>query len=533
MSDEALLKAAFNLPPEKAVEYFESKGYRITFDWHEMRGEAHTKAFTVAGVIKAEVLEDIKKALLEAEKEGLSYGQFKSLIIPTLQKRGWYGRKEVTRPDGSVKKVDLSLPWRLKTIFNTNMRTSMMAGRYKQMMDAVRTRPYWKYLAVEDSRTRESHKVLSGKIFRYDDPIWNTHFPPNGWGCRCRVLSISKDEFEKKGYHLSDGKTARQLAPIPPEWAYNPGKKDWKPDLDKYQSKVAEKLEKEIKALENIKPEDLKDNNIVKPDNKSLAEIKKSDRIESVEDTSSWNELVKYLREKYRVHTNRELEELDFESCKKVLKGFESMIKEFPEIVENLKYVNTKYYDDDILLGSSVEERRLSYSIKLFKDKSAVEKIKNSVALGEFPKNSSLESAGVHEAAHMLEGFFIKSNIDFYEKNKPSYAPSALRYAWCDCLEAEPIVLKACDNIRKTPYGKGKTDKQLRKSISVYATDSFSETLAEAFADVYANSNKANPLSIEIRKLAKEKYSKYRRMTSLERGKNTFSRKDNQYDLSY
>ncbi len=258
MSDEALLKAAFNLPPEKAVEYFESKGFRITFDWRDMVREAHTKAFTVAGVTKAEVLEDIKKALLEAEKEGLSYGQFKSLIIPTLQKRGWYGRKEVTRPDGSIKKVDLSMPWRLKTIFNTNMRTSMMAGRYKQMMDAVRTRPYWKYLAVEDSRTRESHKVLSGKIFRYDDPIWNTHFPPNGWGCRCRVLSISKDEFEKKGYHLSDGKTARQLAPIPPEWAYNPGKKDWKPDTGKYDKNIQEKLDNEL-------------NNIQKADQKSEA----------------------------------------------------------------------------------------------------------------------------------------------------------------------------------------------------------------------------------------------------------------------
>lgn len=531
MSDEALLKAAFNLPPEKAVEYFESKGFRITFDWRDMVREAHTKAFTVAGVIKAEVLEDIKKALLEAEKEGLSYGQFKSLIIPTLQKRGWYGRKEVTRPDGSIKKVDLSMPWRLKTIFNTNMRTSMMAGRYKQMMDATRTRPYWKYLAVEDSRTRESHKVLSGKIFRYDDPIWNTHFPPNGWGCRCRVLSISKDEFEKKGYHLSDGKTARQLAPIPPEWAYNPGKRDWKPDLDKYEPKVAEKLEKEIKALENIKPEDLKDNNIVKQDNKSLAEIKKSDRIESVEDTGSWNELVKYLRDRYRVHTNKELEELDFESCKKVLKGFESMIKEFPEIGENLNTIMAWNYTskkDDPLLGCS--GGRLNFSIKYFKDKSAEKIAEEQGKEGYNTPNSNLVSSGVHEAAHALERFFFESNKKFYIENKPARELDA-SYGWKKNLEAKPIVLEACKIVRKTPYGKGKTNKQLISSISEYADDNYGDTLAEAFADVYDNGEKANPLSIEIRRLAKEKYLKYRKKVGWEKRNNSFSRMDNYYAL--
>ncbi|MBU2713723.1 hypothetical protein [Zooshikella harenae] len=32
-----------------------------------------------------------------------------------------------------------------------------------------------------------------------DDPFWHTHFPPNGWGCKCRVRALSVQEATKKG----------------------------------------------------------------------------------------------------------------------------------------------------------------------------------------------------------------------------------------------------------------------------------------------------------------------------------------------
>lgn len=47
---------------------------------------------------------------------------------------------------------------------------------------------------------------------------------------------------------------------------------------------------------------------------------------------------------------------------------------------------------------------------------------------------------------------------------------------------------------------------ELKQGISRYALDNPSETLAEAFADVYANGKNAHPLSTEIRKLTVERY---------------------------
>lgn len=97
----------------------------------------------------------------------------------------------------------------------------------------------------------------------------------------------------------------------------------------------------------------------------------------------------------------------------------------------------------------------------------------------------------------------IQSNI-FYE-----YAFERT-IAWNECSEAKSIVNEAIKNIKKTEYGKGKKKADLIKGISQYALDSDSETLAEAFQDVYANGKEANPLSLEIKKITKQRMNHYK-----------------------
>ncbi|WP_130472761.1 phage minor head protein, partial [Candidatus Magnetaquicoccus inordinatus] len=175
------------LPPEKAIEYFRSKGYQITWDWTEVWRELHAKAFTVAKAGSLDILQTIRQHLDQALAEGKSEKWFIDTLTPILQEKGWWGRQTLINPAGEEQSVQLGSAWRLHTIYQTNIQAAYMAGRYREQLENSDHRPYWMYVAVIDGRTRPAHAALDGSVFRFDDPIWATIYPPNGWNCRCSV----------------------------------------------------------------------------------------------------------------------------------------------------------------------------------------------------------------------------------------------------------------------------------------------------------------------------------------------------------
>ncbi|SFP60874.1 PBECR2 nuclease fold domain-containing protein [Hydrogenimonas thermophila] len=180
---------SFKLPPKEAIKYIEKKGYKLTFNYDEMMHEAHHKAFTVAKITRLDLLSDIKEAIQEAQKKGLSYQSFKKSIKPTLLKKGWWGDVEVVSPKtGEVKNIFVG-DRRLKNIFLTNMRVAYQVQKAKKYYEDENVK-YLKYIAVLDKRTRDSHAKLNGTILPKDDEFWASHFPPNGWNCRCRVRAV-------------------------------------------------------------------------------------------------------------------------------------------------------------------------------------------------------------------------------------------------------------------------------------------------------------------------------------------------------
>lgn len=106
---------------------------------------------------------------------------------------------------GNAETVQLGSPRRLALIYNVNTRVAYNVGRYAQLMNSTDTHPFWQYVAVMDSRTRPSHAALNGLVFRYDDPFWKTHYPPNGWNCRCRVRALSQERMDALGLKASRG----------------------------------------------------------------------------------------------------------------------------------------------------------------------------------------------------------------------------------------------------------------------------------------------------------------------------------------
>lgn len=110
-------------------------------------------------------------------------------------KAGGAGRK-LKIPKAKTKAYSSAAPHRLKTIYLTNMQSAYMAGRYAEMMDSIDTHPYWQYVAINDSRTRETHRMMHNRVYAADDPVWDTLYPPLDFRCRCRVKPLSRSAGE-------------------------------------------------------------------------------------------------------------------------------------------------------------------------------------------------------------------------------------------------------------------------------------------------------------------------------------------------
>ncbi|ENX02662.1 hypothetical protein F900_01108 [Acinetobacter modestus] len=190
------LNALFKLPPEDAISYLKSKGFKIGWDWHETLDEAHSRAFTVAKVARIDLLQDIRKSLITALEQGQNLEQWKAAITPVLQQKGWWGKQTVINPAGVNQTVQLGSPRRLKTIFDTNVHKSLAAGRYKSMMASVDTRPLWEWVHISITNPRKVHLARNGETRRYDDPFWLYAYPPTEFGCQCKIRARRASDVE-------------------------------------------------------------------------------------------------------------------------------------------------------------------------------------------------------------------------------------------------------------------------------------------------------------------------------------------------
>jgi SPP1 gp7 family putative phage head morphogenesis protein len=270
MPDNVLLDA-FNLPPRQAIAFLKSKGMRFSWDWTDVWEKEHAKAFTVAKVMRMDILQDIRDSIDEALKNGESFAHFQKNLKPLLQAKGWWGPKMMMNEKGEGNLVQLGSPYRLRTIYQTNTQTALMAGRYQGMMQSTEMRPLWQYIHPPIAKVpRPDHVALNGRIFRYDDVFWQTHYPPNGFGCHCRVRSLSQREADRMGIKVDSGdgnminkkvdlgngktatvtgfKTTHAGEPVTvwtdPGFNYNPGTEVFTPDLGRYDKGIVKEYEK-------------------------------------------------------------------------------------------------------------------------------------------------------------------------------------------------------------------------------------------------------------------------------------------------
>ncbi|MDP7142681.1 MAG: PBECR2 nuclease fold domain-containing protein [Alphaproteobacteria bacterium] len=192
------------LAPREAVDFFRKKGYRAGFSWQDVWHEEHAYGFTVAKAMRNDILQDIRGAVDEAITGGVPFKEFAKKLEPTLADKGWWGRKEMIDPKtGEKKLVQLGSPRRLKTIYQTNLRSAYSAGRWERIQRTKKTRPYLRYVAILDDNTRDQHRAWHDIILPVDHPFWQQFYPPNGWGCRCTVQQLSERDLERRGLKVS------------------------------------------------------------------------------------------------------------------------------------------------------------------------------------------------------------------------------------------------------------------------------------------------------------------------------------------
>lgn len=190
----------FSQPFREQIEFFRQKRIKPTKAWTDALGAVHDRAFVIAGVTDLDMLSDFQTALAAAMEDGTTLEKFREDFDRIVQKYGWSykGRRG----------------WRTRVIFETNIRSSYMAGRLKQMRDpdVVRLRPWWQYLHGE-TRTPQNPRPLHlrwhGTVLRHDDSWWDKHFPPNGFLCSCGIRTLSDRDLRRMG------KTGPDKAPEP------------------------------------------------------------------------------------------------------------------------------------------------------------------------------------------------------------------------------------------------------------------------------------------------------------------------------
>jgi SPP1 gp7 family putative phage head morphogenesis protein len=294
---------------------------------------------------------------------------------------------------------------------------------------------------------------LNGKTFKIADMMPGDNAPPVHPNCRCATAPY-EDNKEYRAWlrHLEQGGTTE-------EW-------------------------NKLKGIPQDKPKD----------------TPKAQAASQISDTDSFDTLDEYLKKAYDISVDKSVKLLDFGCVRDALSGLESVFKKVRGLADTVKHIKTGKSGVMSCSGENITFNPYHFE----KSERILQSCKDMSERRWWVKNASSASIGAHECAHSVEWLMLQKNKAYsYEWQRID--------AWNKCTEAKKVVSQACKNIKKTPFGKGKRNAELISSISKYAQETASETMAEAFADIYANGENASPLSLEIERLTLELLSTYER----------------------
>ena len=80
----------------------------------------------------------------------------------------------------------------LRTEYDTAVRRARFAADWKRFEKDKDLYPNLKWLPSVSVNKREGHRVFYNRVWKADDPFWNTNYPGNLWNCKCGLTSTDE-----------------------------------------------------------------------------------------------------------------------------------------------------------------------------------------------------------------------------------------------------------------------------------------------------------------------------------------------------
>jgi SPP1 gp7 family putative phage head morphogenesis protein len=173
------------LPYEEAVAYMRKRLPVDKETYYALSDKMRYRAFTVSRLADGDAVRNIQSKLAEAMEKGSGMQQFLQLTENQLADAAGMGR-------GSG--------WYYETVYRTNTATAYNVGRaigFEEIQPIA-----LELIGIDDSRQTEICHSLTVPPFRrpYDDPVWDTLWPPFHFNCRTTIRAIyDQSEIDDAG----------------------------------------------------------------------------------------------------------------------------------------------------------------------------------------------------------------------------------------------------------------------------------------------------------------------------------------------
>ena len=182
--------------PKEASAWLKSKDVEPAERWQDAWGDEYRHAFYVAHMMEEDLLEDVRDSLDDALEQGVPFNEWRKdeMVRETFDNSGW------TDYNGDAE----DSPYRLRTIYDTNMRTARAAGQLERQDEVKDIFQYAQFNLGPSKIHRPQHEEWEGIIVRVDGKFFQAHVTPCGFGCKCFWIFMAQEDVDSSGVEVTE-----------------------------------------------------------------------------------------------------------------------------------------------------------------------------------------------------------------------------------------------------------------------------------------------------------------------------------------